>query len=171
MAEEDPRPMTPRRLAMLPLQILVALFVVLDELVRPLYRPLVRRFKALRIVEIGEALVARQPRFVILVLLVVPLGIAEPLKLLSLLLIGSGKPVRGIILLAFAHLLSFLLIERIYEAGKPKLMTIGWFARLIGFIDRIRTWMLDWVKRTPVWPLVTATRQWAGRFIASLRMR
>ena len=171
MAEKNSRPTTPKRLAMLPLQILVALFILIDELARPLYRPLARWFKALRIVEVGERFVAGLPRFVILALLVVPLAIAEPLKIYALVLVGSGKPVRGILLLALAYLASFLIIERIYEAGKPKLLTIGWLARLLGLVARIRAWMLDWVKRTPVWPLVTATRQWAAQLVESFRAR
>ncbi|MDQ0392218.1 hypothetical protein [Labrys monachus] len=160
-----------KRLAILPLQILVALLVVIDELARPLYRPLVGWFQSLRIVEIGERFVARLPRFVILALLAVPIAIAEPLKIYSLLLIGEGRPIRGILLLALAHLASFLLIERIYEAGKPKLMTIGWLALLLGFVARIRAWLLDWVKCTPAWRLVAATRQWVAGLIAALRAR
>jgi len=169
MAEEIPRPMTPKRLAMLALQIVVALFILIDELARPLYRPLIRRFKSLGVVEAGERAVAGLPRFVILVLLVVPIAIAEPLKIYALLLLGEGRLIRGALLLAFAYLASFLVIERIYEAGKPKLMTIGWLAWGIEFVARIRAWMLDWVRQTPIWPLVTAARAFAAGIAASFR--
>lgn len=171
MAEEKTRPVTLKRLLMLPLQILVALFVVIDEVSRPIFRPLIRWFRSLRIVEKSERFVAALPPYAILAVLAVPLAVAEPLKLLSLILIGSGRPVRGILLLVFAHLLSFLLIERIYEAGKPKLMTIGWLGRVIVFVDGIRGRLLAWVKATPVWALLVATRLRAARFIAALRAR
>ena len=61
------------------------------------------------------------------------------------------------------------MIERIYEAGKPKLMTIGWFAQLMGLIAWIRSTILDWVKRTPVWALVTATREMVRRLVSAIR--
>jgi hypothetical protein len=161
--------MTLKRLLLLPLQIVVGLIVVIDELARPLYRPLIRRFAELRVVEKMEAVVARLPRFVILVMLLVPLAIAEPLKIYALLEIGERHVIRGLILLAFAYLASFLLIERIYEAGKPKLMTIGWFAWLINLIAWVRAAMLDWVKGTPVWGVIKATKEFVARALASIR--
>jgi hypothetical protein len=161
--------MTLKRLLLLPLQIIVGFVVVIDELARPLYGPLIRRFAELRIVEAVEAVVARLPRFVILVLLLVPLAIAEPLKIYGLLKIGEGRFIHGVLILAFAYLASFLLIERIYDAGKPKLMTIGWFAWLINLIAWIRGAMLDWLKETPVWGAVAATKGFVARAIASIR--
>jgi hypothetical protein len=161
--------MTLKRLLLLPLQIIVGFIVIIDELARPLYGPLIRRFAELRVVETAEKLVARLPRFVILVLLAVPLAIAEPLKIYGLLLMGEGRLIRGLLILAFAYLASFLLIERIYEAGKPKLMTIGWFAWLINFIAWIRAAILDWLKSTPVWGVVTATKAAVARAVAALR--
>lgn len=161
--------MTLKRLLLLPLQILVGLFVVIDELARPIYGPLIRRFAALQVVELGERVVARLPRFVILVLLLVPIAVAEPLKIYALLMVGEGHVIRGLLLLALAYLASFLLIERIYEAGKPKLMTIGWFAWIIGLIAWIRAKLLDWLKNTPVWAVVTATRDAVSRMIAAFR--
>jgi hypothetical protein len=161
--------MTLKRLLLLPLQIVVGFIVIIDELARPLYRPLIRRFAELHVVEAAEAQVARLPRFVILVLLLVPLAIAEPLKIYGLLQIGEEHVIRGLLILAAAYLASFLLIERIYEAGKPKLMTIGWFAWLINFIAWIRSSILNWLKGTPVWSVVTTTKDLVARAVASIR--
>ncbi|WP_448951680.1 hypothetical protein [Labrys neptuniae] len=161
--------MTLKRLLLLPLQIILAILVVIDEIARPIYRPLIRRFAALRIVEMAEHAVASLPRFVILVLLLVPLAIAEPLKIYGLLLLGEGRLVRGLIVLAAAHLASFLLIERIYSAGKAKLMTIGWFAWIMDRIDWVRRTLIDWLKRTPVWAVVIAARDFAARVVAVFR--
>ncbi|MGN8115140.1 hypothetical protein [Labrys sp. 22185] len=161
--------MTLKRLVLLPLQVLLGILVIIDELARPVYGPLIRRFAALRLVEIGERAVAALPRFVILVLLAVPLAVAEPLKIYGLLLLGQGRLVRGLLILAIAYLASFLLIERIYAAGKPKLMTIGWFAWFMGLIDWIRRMLLDWLKGTPIWAVVTAARSFAARVAAIFR--
>jgi len=86
-----------------------------------------------------------------------------------LLLLGQGRLVHGLLILAVAYLASFLLIERIYAAGKPKLMTIRWFAWLMGLIDWVRRTLLDWLKRTPVWVAVTAARNFAARVVAVFR--
>jgi hypothetical protein len=163
------RLMTLKRLLLIPLQIVVGLIVVVDELARPLYRPLIRRFAELHMVEAAERTVAGLPRFLILVLLLVPLAIAEPLKIYGLFEIGDGHLIRGLVILALAYLASFLLIERIYDAGKPKLMTIGWFAWLIEMIAWIRAAMLDWLKRQPIWGVVTATKAFAARTVAAFR--
>lgn len=161
--------MSLKRLLLLPLQVLLAILVIIDELARPIYGPLIRRFAALRLVEMGERAVARLPRFAILILLAVPIAIAEPLKIYGLLLLGEGRLIRGLLVLAIAYLASFLLIERIYAAGKPKLMTIGWFAWLMGRIDWIRQTLTDWLKRTPIWAMVTAARSFAARVVAAFR--
>ncbi|QEN87230.1 hypothetical protein FZC33_13220 [Labrys sp. KNU-23] len=161
--------MTLKRLVLLPLQVLLAILVIIDELARPIYGPLIRRFAALRLVEMGERAVAGLPRFVILILLAVPMAVAEPLKIYSLLLLGQGRLVQGLLVLAVAYLASFLLIERIYVAGKPKLMTIGWFAWLMNLIDWVRRTLLDWLKRTPVWAMVTAARSFAARVVTVFR--
>ncbi|CAM5764571.1 hypothetical protein LMIY3S_01192 [Labrys miyagiensis] len=161
--------MTLKRLLLIPLQIVVGFIVVIDELARPIYRPLIRRFAELHVVEAAEAAVARLPRFVILVLLLVPLAIAEPLKIYGLLQIGQGHLVRGVLILALAYLASFLLIERIYDAGKSKLMTISWFAWVINFIAWIRAAILDWLKATPVWGAIAATKALVARAVAAVR--
>jgi hypothetical protein len=161
--------MTLKRLLLLPIQIVVGFIVIIDEFARPVYGPLIRRFSELRVVEAAEVAIARLPRFVILVLLAVPLAIAEPLKIYGLLRIAEGHVVRGVVILALAYLASFLLIERIFDAGKDKLMTYRWFAWLMNLIAWIRGSIFNWLKATPVWGMVAATKDFAGRAARAVR--
>ena len=46
------------RLALLPLKILVAALILIDEVVRPLYRPLARWISSLRLMAAMEAAIA-----------------------------------------------------------------------------------------------------------------
>ena len=140
--------MTLRKILLLPFNIIVAILILLDEVARPVYRPRARWLASLRLVEAAEAQVARLNRYVILVLLAVPFAIAEPLKIYGVLMLGEGHFIRGIVILALAYLASFLLIERIYHAGRDKLLSIGWFGWIMGQITRVRAALTAWVKDT-----------------------
>ena len=151
--------MTLRKILLLPFNIIIAILILLDEVVRPLYRPLARWLASLRLVEIAEARVAQLNRYVILVLLAVPFAIAEPLKIYGVLMLGEGHFIRGAVILALAYLASFLLIERIYHAGRDKLLSIGWFGWIMGQITRVRAALTAWVKDTALWRAAVQTKE------------
>ena len=155
------------RLLRLPFEVLLALLVVLDETVRPLYRPLLRWIGTWRFMAGFEAWVAAQHRFFILFLLSVPFVVAEPLKILGLIWIARDAVVTGTVTLALAYLAGFVLVERIYRAGEPKLMTIGWFAELMRLIVIVREAMLGWVRQTAAWRLAVGIRTTVRRWLAS----
>jgi hypothetical protein len=118
--------------------IVIMLFMLVDELARPIYRPLLDWIARWRFMERFEAMVAPLPRFVILVLFGVPFAIAEPLKVFALLLVAKGLVATGIGLLIFAYLVTFLIVERIYHAGQHKLLTYLWFAWAMKQIGAVR---------------------------------
>lgn len=163
------------RLLLVPVDLVVALVIVLDELARPLYRPLLAWFGAFRIVARIEAVIGRLPPYGVLALLAVPFAVAEPLKLLSLVLLARGAWFGGIVLMAIGHLTSFLLVERIYHAGRAQLLTIGWFARCMAWLDRIREVVVERVKASAAWrraaALVRAVRERGRAWLAWLSGR
>lgn len=128
----------PQRIFQIAFNIIVAVLLVVDAVARPLYQPILNWFKELAIVARLETEIAKLPRFAILVLFAVPFVIAEPLKLYALLLIPTGHLIYGLFLLAMAYLLTFLLVERIYHAGKDKLLTYGWLAWAMKHVSTIR---------------------------------
>jgi hypothetical protein len=108
-------------------EIFAAIILLVDAAARPLYKPLLNWFANLTIIHRFEAWVATLPRFLILVFFAVPFIVAEPLKVFAVYLIAIGMVVSGVVLMAVAYLVSFLVVERIYHAGRDKLLTYAWF--------------------------------------------
>ncbi|MGA0563515.1 hypothetical protein ACO2RV_13810 [Ancylobacter sp. VNQ12] len=115
-----------------------ALVIILDELVRPLYRPLIDRLAALAPMRALERWIGARTPLVVLTLLIIPYAIVEPLKFVGLLWIADGHVRTGGTVFVLAHLVSFILIERIFTAGKPQLMTIGWMRWVIETASAVR---------------------------------
>ncbi|MFE1598791.1 hypothetical protein [Methylobacterium sp. ID0610] len=156
----------PLRLLLGLADITVAAFVIGAELARPLYRPLYEALSRLALVRRLEAGIARLPRFAILALLAVPFLGVEPLKVLGVIWMAEGHLWRGLALLGGAYLVSFVLVERIYHAGRDKLLTIRWLAVAIGFSVRIREALLAYARATRAWQTAVAV---AGRARALVR--
>lgn len=140
------------------LRVVITVFVILDEFLRPLYRPLLRRLAGLRIMRRLEESVAVLPRPLVMLALAIPFAIAEPLKLFGLLLFARGQFWAGLVVTAFAHLMSFVFVERIYHAGREKLLSYRWFAWIMGQIVRVRDRVLGWVRATAAYGLAMRTR-------------
>jgi len=84
-----------------------------------------------------------------LLLLAVPTSIVEPLKLVAVAIVGEGHWVTGTLVILAAYAASLLLIERLFAIVKPKLMTLGWFARLWTRIVNLR--VVRWLGAVRVW--------------------
>ena len=163
MTEDLPPPSAPERgpltrglLAVL--RAVITVFVVLDELLRPLYRPLLRRLAELRVMRRLEESVAALPPPLVLLALAVPFAIAEPLKLFGLVLFARGQFWPGLVVTAFAHLMSFVFVERIYHAGREKLLRYRWFAWIMGQVVRVRDGVLVRVRGAAAYGLAMRTR-------------
>lgn len=137
----------------------MVVFIVLDEIARPVYRPLMRWVASLRLMHRMEIWIAARHRLTILVLLAIPFIIVEPLKIVGLFWIGRGAFVSGIVLLGVAYLAGFVIVERIYSAGRAKLLTIGWFAWGMGLLVTLRTALLERVRRTAAWRAAIRARR------------
>lgn len=140
------------------LRAIIAVFVILDEFLRPLYRPLLRRLAELRVMRRLEETVAALPPPLVLLALAIPFAIAEPLKLFGLVLFARGQFWTGLIVTAFAHLMSFVFVERIYHAGREKLLSYRWFAWIMGQVVRVRDSVLGWARATSAYALAMRTR-------------
>jgi hypothetical protein len=77
-----------------------------------------------------------------LLILLVPLLLVEPLKLVAVVIAGKGHWLAGTSVLVAAYAASLVLIERLFRVLKPKIMMIGWFNRLWTGIAAFRAkWM------------------------------
>lgn len=133
-------------------------YTILDELLSPLFRPVIRWLTSLRLFQrLGEWL-GRLPPYAALVALGIPFVIIEPAKVVAIWWAGIGHIISGTIALLLAHGLSLLVVERIFHAVYQPLMRIGWFARLLGWLFGIRDRAIAIVKSTAAW---RAASTWA----------
>jgi hypothetical protein len=75
----------------------------------------------------------------------VPAAIVEPLKLVAVVVAGSGHWMAGTVTIICAYALSLLLIERLFLVVKPKLLTLRWFAALWNWFVTARGAVLGWL--------------------------
>lgn len=117
---------------------LVAIILVADAFAKPIYKPIINWAANLQVMKTLEAQVQRIPRFAVLMLFAVPFAVAEPLKLYALLIMAGGHFMFGLFLLILSYLITFILVERIYHAGKEKLLTYAWFSWCMTHITYVR---------------------------------
>lgn len=154
----EPRPSLPVRLLAGVARAVLTLFVLLDEIARPLYRPLTLWLSSLALIARMEAAIARMSRLAILALLAIPFAIAEPAKIGGLLLMADGRFKSGLIMLGLAHLFSFIVVERIYHAGREKLLTYGWLNWIMTLLARLRDRALGWIRSSSAYRAAIALR-------------
>jgi len=74
-------------------------------------------------------------------LLLVPLGMIEPLKIVAVIVAGKGHWLSGAATIAAAYVMSLLITERLFRLVKPKLMMLDWLAAI-------------WVKASSFWSML-----------------
>ena len=139
------------------LTLLAAVFLVeawLWDHLGPVVRAVVARlpFKALKAAIAQQ--IERLPPYPSLLLFAVPGAVLFPVKLLSFWLVAQGQFVAAGGVFLAAKLVGFGFTAFIFEASKPKLMQLAWFARLYGWVLTARDWAhalvdphLAWLRR------------------------
>ena len=148
----------PRRMLGVAAEVIVAVYVVADSAVSLLFRPVMRFLSSLQIVQRLERGIIALPAYVILVLMVVPFAIAEFAKVFALFWMSEGHFHSGMIIFIGAYIVSIFVCERILHAGKPKLMTIRWFAMTYDWIMALRDQMFGWFRTTRAWKVAIDVR-------------
>jgi hypothetical protein len=170
----DPRHAHPLHWLIKPLEWALALAVLVQDGLSWLLAPLLRWIASLRLMALFTGWVARLPAYAVLAVLAVPLATAWPLKLIGLLLVASGRVIAGGVVLILAYGMSLVLVERIFAAGKPQLLTIRWFAAGYRWFAALHERVIAWVKGTAIWramrDLVARLRPRIGAMIARVRV-
>lgn len=139
-------------------------YTILDELLFPLFRPLIAWLTRLQLFQRIGRWFGRLPPYVALVALGVPFLIIEPAKVLALWWMGTGHFVSGTLGLLVAQVLSLLVCERIFHAAYGPLMRIGWLKALLGWLFRLRDRAIALAKSTALWKwavaLASRVRAW-----------
>ena len=90
-----------------------------------------------------------------LALFVIPFVVLEPIKPVGLYLIAVGKVIDGTLLIGVGEVVKITIVERLFQVGRDKLMTIPAFARCYEFVISLRAYletlavwqaMLKWVQ-------------------------
>ncbi len=141
------------------LELVVGFFVVLDAIIRPLFGPLVRALSRLRLIHRIEAWIASLNPYVIFVLIAAPFAVAELTKVYAVILMAEEHFRLGMTLFIGAYVVSILVCERIFHAGKDQLLTLGWFKWGYDRVMAVKDAIVDWIVRTRAWQSVDAMRQ------------
>jgi hypothetical protein len=73
-----------------------------------------------------------------LLILAIPTGLVEPLKLIAVAVAGEGHWITGTIMIIVAYGCSLLFVERLFRIVRPKLLTLPWSARLWNWVLNVR---------------------------------
>ncbi len=177
----DPDPTKPRRprhpilraLWRIPLLAAATIYFLIDDVVLAAVRPVVAWAADLRVFARIAAALHRLPPYPTLALFLVPFAVLEPVKLWALWLLATGRVMPGAVALAIAHLLSIVLVERLFHATRDKLLTIGWFAEGYGWVMALYDWSVGRLRATAAWVAVVAAlgglRRRIGAVLAALR--
>ena len=141
-----------------PVRAIVVVYILADDLIFPLFRPLSRWIAALRLTHWLQGRVAALPRYGVLAVLILPMVIAEPAKIYGLYLLGTDRITMGIPILVLAYLVSLVVVAQIFAAGRAKLMGIPWFARFWSWFTAIRDRVTEWIESTRLWRQVKILR-------------
>lgn len=157
------------RAASVPFAVVLVAYRALDALLGPLVRPALAYLGSLQLfARLGAAITALPP-YALLALLVVPFVIIEPLKAAALYWMAIGHPVQGGVALLVCHALSLVTTERLFHIGKPKLLTIRWFAKAYGFVAALSDRARAWLRTTAVWRASLVAADAVVRFVRRLQ--
>lgn len=151
-----------KRILLAPLVIVATIIVLLDDLFRSFVKPAVAALATLRPIAALERAIAALPAYIILTLFLIPMAIIEPVKLYALYLIEQGHWVWGALVFALLKIVGIGLAERLFAIGKPKLLSIRWFAWCYGVYERIRDRVYAFLDQFAWWRA-------AKQIVASLR--
>ena len=73
-----------------------------------------------------------------LVLVLLPVCIVEPLKLVGVAVAGEGHWITGTVVVVVAYAASLFVVDRLFHIVKPKLLQLRWFAKLWSFVETAR---------------------------------
>lgn len=85
-----------------------------------------------------------------LLLLSIPVVLVEPLKIVAVFVAGKGHWLTGTGMIIGAYGVSLFFIERLFRAVKPKLLMLGWFAKLWTIFTTFRAQVIQMANLVPI---------------------
>ncbi len=157
-----------RRFLLAPLVLLAALiFAFEDWLWDPLTR-LIARIMRWPVLRWLDAAVRALPPYGALIVLLAPAGGLLPIKLAGLALIAHGHAGAGLSLFVLAKVAGTALLAWLWGAVQPQVRRIGWAARAVDGLLRLKAYVYGWVMS---WALVVLVRRRMRRWGERTRTR
>lgn len=92
--------------------------------------PAQTRRRRMTVLAIARRRIQKLSPYSSLLLLSVPVLLVEPLKIVAVFVAGKGHWLTGTGMIIGAYAVSLFFVERLFRAVKPKLLMLGWFAKL-----------------------------------------
>lgn len=127
----------------------VFLVLLSEDLARLAISPFLALAQRLALWRRTEELIARMPPYGALAILAVPVIVLEPFQWIGLYWMASGAFVAGFVLHFAAKLLAMAVIVRLHDVALPKLLAIGWYARLYHAVLDLRARLYGAVLAVP----------------------
>ena len=151
-----------RRVIAAPFVFLAAVFILLEDWLWDDLARLAAAIGRLPILRQIESLIIKLPPYAALLFFAAPSLLLIPVKLLALYFISHGRPTLGLVTVIAAKVAGTALVARIFTLTRPRLMRIGWFARL-------HDWFLAFKAR--IYTAIKATRIYQAGHALKLRFR
>jgi hypothetical protein len=121
--------------------VLAAIYFVVDALFATIAHPLSRWLGRLRLFSRLRTWIRALRPYPSLVLFAVPVIILEPVKPVAAYLAATGHVMVSLTLLVFGEILKLVLVERLFDLNRHKLLTIPAFAWGYGKYRLARNWL------------------------------
>ena len=145
--------------------VLAAVYLCVDFIfagvARPISNWIARHFEMRRL----RAWIRSLPPYPSLALFSVPVILLEPVKFVAAYVAATGNFIAALFTFAFGELLKLVLIERLFDLTREKLMKISAFAWIYGHYVQAREWIL----RSEAWQTIRLMSQSAIQRIRTWR--
>lgn len=153
-----------QRWLLAPLVYLAALLLLLEDWLWELGTRLMQRLARWPPLHRLEAWICRRGPKAALVLFVLPAVLLFPVKLLALWAMAHGHPLGGLAVIVLAKLGGAAAVARLYLLTRPVLLSMVWFAALLGWFLALKERWLERLRATAAWrrvsALAKAVRHW-----------
>jgi hypothetical protein len=127
-----------------------AIYFIADVLLLGLVRPISRWFAAHFPMPKVRAWIRSLPPYPCLALFSVPVILLEPVKMIAAYMAATGQVISAAVTFVVGELLKLVLVERLFDLTKTKLMKIPAFAWAYNHYTRAKAW----VKGSEAWRVV-----------------
>lgn len=137
-----------------PFVLMAAMFVLLEDWLWEDLRRLATAIGRLPVFHQLEALIVNLPPYASLAIFAAPSLLLIPVKLTALWFIGHGQAWLGVATAVAAKIVGTAMVARIYQLTEPKLLRIGWFARLHERFVAFKTRIYQVIRSTSLYQIV-----------------